>query len=117
MPKDPSELDFCTDALVNLAGHSRENLVKFLKAFPEKEPSTREALEKMVTCLELDYLPEQKVDDFMKTGIYMQQQGYPDAARGLFKAIIKKTMLRGDDYYRRIARLLPKSSFSPSEFF
>ena len=101
--KNPSELDFCMDALVNLAGYSREDLVKFLKAFPEKEPKTREALEKLVTCLETDYQSEQKIDDFMKTAIYLQQEGYQDAARSLFGAIIKRTTPRGHfDYYKLI---------------
>ena len=88
MRKEPSELDFCMDALLNLAGYSRENLVRFLKAFPEKEPHNREVLEKIVTALEQDYRPEQKVDDFQETAGYLQQQGYTDAARSLFGALI-----------------------------
>lgn len=101
--KEPSELDFCMDALVSLAGYNRDDLVKFLKAFPEKETKTRETLDKAIICLEQDYEQEQKVDDFMSTAIYLQQQGHQDAARSLYKAIVKKTIPpREFDYYKNI---------------
>ncbi len=100
--KEPSELDFCMDALVNLAGYPQENLVKFLKAFPEQEAGTREVLERIIINLELDYQPEQKVDDFYATAVYLQQQGHQEEAKSLYKAIIKRTAPRWDDYYKRI---------------
>ena len=96
-----SELDFCMDALVNLAGYSREDLVRFLKTFPEKETSTREGLKRTIGCLERQYHYNHRVDDFYKTADYLQQQGHQEEAKSLYRAIAKKTA-SWDDYYKRI---------------
>src|SRR3989344_1985399 len=86
--------------VVALAGRTREEVVTSLRA-SAKEPS-REVLEGIINCLELDYQPQQRVVDFLEIGIYLQRNGHKDAACSLYRAIITKT-LTFQGYYQRIA--------------
>src|SRR3989338_953871 len=93
-------LTFCTTALVGLLGYSRNRLVSFLNALPEKK-DTKQSLENIAAALKGSYTEDEIVNDLKGAIDYLYKNGYEKEADYLFDAASR----RADNYYGYYMRL------------